>query len=177
MSISRSFMKKLSVISILGLGAALFQGESAQAATATATLNVSATVVATCLINTTPVNFGSYDGLTGPLNGTGTVSVTCTNGMGWEITLGQGAHPAGGSLDTNPVRRMADNATGLVFLDYGLYTDVGHTINWQNVTGASMPSGSGSGVAQSTTVYGQIPGGQNVATGGYADAVVATVNY
>src|SRR5689334_4292309 len=106
MSISRSLMKKLSIVSILGLGAALFQGESAQAATATATLNVSANVVATCLISTSPVNFGNYDGLAGALNGAGSVTVTCTNGMGWEITLGEGAHADTTSLPTAPVRRM-----------------------------------------------------------------------
>jgi spore coat protein U-like protein len=174
MSISRSFMKKLTVVSILGLGAALFQGESAQAATAGATLNVSANVVATCLISTSAVTFGNYDGLAGPLNGTGTVTVTCTNGMGWEITLGQGSNAGAGSTDGAPIRRMSD---GTNFLNYGLYMDNAHAVNWQNLTGAGMPAGSGSGVAQATTVYGQIPGGQNVPVGLYTDSVQATVNY
>jgi spore coat protein U-like protein len=174
MSISRSLMKKLTVVSMLGLGAALFQGESAQAATATATLNVSATVVSNCLINTTPVNFGNYDGLAGPLNGAGAVSVTCTDTQPWEITLGEGANADTGSLPTAPIRRMTD---GTNFLDYGLYTDIGHATNWQNVTGAGMPSGTGNGLAQSTPVYGQIPGGQSVPVGAYTDSVVATVNY
>lgn len=175
MSISRSLIKKLTVVSILGLGAALFQGESAQAATATATLNVSANVVSTCLISTTPVNFGNYDGLAGPLNGAGQVSVTCTDTQPWEITLGEGANAGAGSLPTAPIRRMTDGSGN--FLDYGLFSDAGHATNWQNVTGASMPSGIGNGLAQSTPVYGQIPGGQSVPVGAYTDAVIATVNY
>jgi spore coat protein U-like protein len=40
-----------------------------------------------------------------------------------------------------------------------------------------MPSGIGNGLAQSTPVFGQIPGGQNVPIGAYADSVLATVNY
>jgi spore coat protein U-like protein len=177
MSISRSIWKKLAAVSILGLGAGLLHGESAQAATANATLNVSANVVSDCRISTTPVNFGNYDGLAGgPTDAAGTVVVTCTVGLPWEITLGQGSNPdlSVPSTDAAPVRQMADGNGN--FLSYGLFTDTARSINWLNVTGA-MPAGAGNGLAQTTNVYGRIPAGLNAPVGAYTDSVQATVNY
>ena len=54
------------------------------AGSATANLNVSASVAAVCTISTAPVAFGAYDPVVAnaatDLNGTGTVTVACTKG-------------------------------------------------------------------------------------------------
>ncbi|HVS33388.1 MAG TPA: spore coat U domain-containing protein [Thermoanaerobaculia bacterium] len=150
------------------------------AQTATSNLDVSATVVANCTIATTPVAFGAYDpiaansGAAAHLDSTGTVDVACTKGTpGLRIDLGTGAN-AGGALSTT--RAMTAGA-GL-FLDYDLYSDNGHTTLWG--------SGAGSGVTltapanknvRSTTVYGRVPGAQDVSAGSYNDTVVATINF
>jgi spore coat protein U-like protein len=182
MSISRSFWKKMASVSILGLGAALFQGESAQAAgSASATLDVSATVVAACQISTGAVNFGNYDPLVvADKQASGTVTVTCANGLAWEVLLDEGSNPdtAGGSTPAAPIRQMigTDPTNTGVLLSYSLWKDSNHTQTWQGATGGGV-SGSGNGGAQVTTVYGLMTHGQNKALGAYSDQVTATVNY
>jgi len=160
-----------------GIVGMLVSGQ-ANAATATANLNVTATVSATCSISTTALAFGAYDPIGAnnatPLDGTGAVIVTCTNGASAAVTLGQGANAAGGSTDAVPVRRMKDAAG--VFLSYALYQDVAHTTTWGNTAGTSVAQ-TGSGTASSVTVYGRIAAGQNVASGAYSDTVVATVTF
>jgi len=150
----------------------------ANAATATANLSVTATVSATCSISTTALGFGAYDPVgansASPLDGTGSVIVTCTNGAAAAVTLGQGANAASGSTDAAPVRRMKDAAGA--FLSYSLYQDTAHTTIWGNTAGTSVAQ-TGTGTASSVTVYGRVPAGQNVASGSYADTVVATVTF
>jgi len=164
--------KKILTVSVLGLGAGLFQGETAQAGTANTPLAVSATVVDSCHIATGSVNFGTYDVLaTSDLDGAGSVTVTCTNGLAWTVLLGQGTTPGGGSSDAAPVRQMASGAN---VLGYALFTDTGRTATWNNTTGVT---GVGDGTGQVTPVYGRIPKSQPVANGSYTDSVVATVNY
>ncbi|MES1176164.1 MAG: spore coat U domain-containing protein [Myxococcales bacterium] len=164
---------------MLGFGfvGMLLSGQ-ANAATATANLSVTATVSASCSISTTALGFGAYDPVAtnaaSPLDGTGTVIVTCTNGAAAAVTLGQGANAAAGSTDTAPVRRMK-NAGG-VFLSYSLYQDSAHTTVWGNTAGTSVAQ-TGTGTASSVTVYGRVPAAQNVASGSYSDTVVATVTF
>jgi spore coat protein U-like protein len=175
MSISRSIWKNLATVSILGLGAALFQGETAQAASTPATLDVSANVVNTCLISTTPVNFGSYDGLSAtPTDAAGTITVTCTNGMAWEVLIGQGSFPTGASTDAAPARQMG---FGVNRLPYSLFSDAGRTAAWTNTAGGGVAS-NGTGSADVRSVYGRIAAGFNaLPAGAYTDSVIATVNY
>jgi spore coat protein U-like protein len=61
-------------------------------------------------------------------------------------------------------------------LAYGLFTDSGFSKNW-NATGAGTQAGTGNGAPQQLTVYGQIPAGQFVSPGAYADTITASVTY
>ncbi len=162
---------------VFGFVSLLASGQ-ATAATQTANLAVSATVSATCSISTTALAFGAYDPVsansTTPLDGTGTVVVTCTSGAPAAVTLGQGANAGTGSTDTVPIRRMKSAAGA--FLSYALYTDNGHTTVWGNTSGTSVAQ-TGTGAASSVTVYGRVTAGQNVASGSYTDTVVATVTF
>ena len=150
----------------------------ADAATSTANLNVSATVGANCSISTTALAFTAYDPVgthaSAPLNGTGAVIVTCTNGASSTLTLGQGSHANTGSSDTAPLRRMQDSGSNV--LSYALYKDASHTTVWGN-TAMTGVAHTGTGTATSVTVYGQVAAGQNVPAGSYTDVVVATVTF
>jgi spore coat protein U-like protein len=154
---------------------ALFSATGVQAGTATANLGVSANVTANCTITTTDVAFGAYDPITTnastPLTATGAVSTTCTSGASATITLGQGDNAATGSTDSAPLRRMANGSN---YMDYNLYSENTYTTVFDNTTGVAV---TGTGAAVSTTVYGSIPGGQNLPTGPYADTVLATVTF
>ena len=64
------------------------------AQSASASLAVNASVSKNCTITTSPVNFGAYDPVsanaTSPLDGTGTITVTCTKGAVSKVGLGPG---------------------------------------------------------------------------------------
>jgi spore coat protein U-like protein len=168
-----TFLVAASVIVLGGL-----QAKPASAGTATANVSITATIAANCTISTAPVAFGTYDpvvtNLSTALNGTGTITTTCTTGAAPVITLDQGANPTGGSSPTVPARQMASGSDRLA---YFLYQNVGRTTVWGNTAGTAPASVAGTGAAQNVTVYGAVTGGQNVPTGSYADTVVATVSF
>lgn len=145
----------------------------ALAQTATANLSVSATVTANCSITTTAVAFGSYDPIvthaSTPLDGTGTVVVTCTKGAGTRIDLGLGANASGST------RRMAG---GSDFLSYELYQDSSRATVWGSGASAGQSiAAAPSKAARTFTVYGRVAAGQDVAAASYNDTVVATINF
>lgn len=158
------------------LAGCLIAGQ-ANAGTATANLSVTATVSASCSISTTPLAFGAYDPVGAhaatPLDATGGVVVTCTNGASTTVTLGQGSNANSGSSDAAPLRRMVSGGN---FLSYALYQNAGHTTIWGNTAGTGVGH-TGSGTQTTVPVYGRVAAGQNVASGSYADTVVATVTF
>ena len=86
------------------------------------------------------------------------------------MSLGSGQNSNG------TTRRMA--GPGGQFLNYGLFRDSGRTVQWGNGTAlGGQVSGTGSGSAQSLTVYGRIPASQLATPGSYSDSVVVTVEY
>ena len=141
----------------------------AGATTQTATFLVTATVAATCTISTTPLAFGSYTGALSQVNTT--VTVTCTNTTPYNLGLSAGL--ATGATVT--ARSMTGPASAL--LSYQLFRDAGHTLNWGVTIGTDTVPLTGTGAAQVETVYGQIPAGQFVTPGSYADTITATVTY
>lgn len=167
---------------LLGLTAAsalfLAASSATQAGTATSNLSVTATVSANCTITTAPVAFGPYDPIvtnaTSPLDGSGTVSVTCTNGSAVKITLGQGSNAASGSTDAAPLRQMKDSGTDV--LAYSLYQDTGRSTVWGNTPSTGVAE-TGTGAVQNVTVYGAVAAGQNVPAASYSDTVIATVTF
>ena len=160
------FVLPAAVVGFLALGPASMP---ATAATATATFLVSTSVAATCTISTTPLAFGSYTGAISQINTS--VAVTCTNTTPYNVGLNAGV--ATGATVTN--RSMTGPASAL--LSYQLFRDAGHTLNWGVTVGTDTVSVTGNGSAQVATVYGQIPAGQFVSPGAYADTITATVTY
>jgi spore coat protein U-like protein len=151
---------------------------SVSAGTATSNLSVTTSVAANCTITTSAVGFGAYDPVVtnnaSALQGTGTVTVTCTSGSAGTITLGQGISANTGSSDTAPLRRMLSGTTN--YLSYSLYSDTGRTTVWGNTAGTGVVR-TGTGAADAVTVYGSVAPGQNVPAGSYTDTVVATVTF
>jgi spore coat protein U-like protein len=158
---------------VLGASAAALSSP-ASAGTKSDNLGVSATVAANCTISTTALDFGSIDTLSAsPVTGTGGISVTCTSGTGWtaaaDAGTGTGASYAG--------RQMTSGAGDV--LGYNLFTTGAYAVVWGDGTSSSATVGdTGSGSAQSVTIYGRIPAGQlTVPAGSYADTVAVTVTY
>src|SRR5260370_490689 len=97
-------MKELKRFLLAVAAVALMSASAFAQGTGTINLSVSATVSANCTISTSALAFGSYDPVSAnasaALDGTGGVTVTCTNGAAAAITLGQGTN--GGGRLTEP---------------------------------------------------------------------------
>jgi spore coat protein U-like protein len=146
---------------------------TAGAQSVSSNLNVTANVTANCTVSTSPIAFGSVNTLSGaPVNASGGVTVTCTNGTLWTASADQG-QGAGASFTA---RRMSSGSNTLA---YNIFTDSARTIVWGDGSGSSATvSQNGSGAAQSITVFGQVPAGQSsVPAGSYSDTVAVTISY
>ena len=144
----------------------------------TSTENVTATVTKSCSASVvTNLVFGTYDPVvankTVVLNGAATASVNCTATVPYVVTAGQGTYPGTGSSDAAPIRQMA---SGTHRLGYSIYQNSGRSIVFGNTQGTGLP-GTGAGVAQTITLYGQIPAGLNEPSGTYTDTVILSVTY
>jgi spore coat protein U-like protein len=146
----------------------------AHAGSASAALNVSATVANNCTISTVALAFGAYDPVTtnaaANLDSTATVTVACTKGATSTIGMNLGSNASGST------RRMTDGATN--YLTYELYQDSGRTTVWGNSgTGLFTPAAAPSKAARNFTVYGRVASNQDVPAGTYTDTITATVNF
>lgn len=140
------------------------------AGTTTTNFTVSATVVAACVASATNMGFGNYTASAGsPNDANSTITVTCTNNDPYTIALN------GGDSGHVATRTMLD---GTNTLPYGVYTSSGYATIWGDGTnGTSTVSGTGNGVAQNYTAYGQIPVAEYSAAGSYSDTLTATVTF
>ena len=150
-----------------------------QAATATASMGVSATIASSCTIFlVADIAFGAYAptaaNATTPLDADGSLRSVCSAGTSAYITIGQGLNSAVGSSDDAPVRQLASGATNR--LGYQIYTDGARTSVWANTAGKGS-SVTGTGAQQFLTVSARIPAGQVVPAGAYADTVAITITY
>ncbi|HET7306404.1 MAG TPA: spore coat U domain-containing protein [Gammaproteobacteria bacterium] len=155
-------------------GALIVPTASAFAATsATTTFTTSATVVASCQVAAANLSFGNVD----PLSATATdatsdITVTCSKGTAYTVGLNAGATTGA----TTTTRQMLDSNSDA--MNYGLYTDSAHATNWDDIGGTKTQAGTGTGSAQTLTVYGEVPTGQTaLPPGAYSDTVTVTVSY
>ncbi len=136
--------------------------------TVTAQFSVTATIVKDCTVSATNLAFGNYTGAVN--NSTSTVSVTCTSGTAYTVGLSAGL-ATGATVTT---RKMQN---GSALLNYGLFSNSGHTTNWGDTSATNWVSGTGTGSAKGITVYGQIPAAQYVKPGSYTDTITVSVTY
>jgi spore coat protein U-like protein len=168
------FMKRAKHLSnclisiVFTMVSALVPINTSSGATSTSTFQVTATVASSCTVTATSLAFGNYT--LAQLDGTSTITATCTNGTTYTIGLDVGTF----SGATTSTRKMTGpSAAGL---SYSLFSDSGRTTNWGNATG-SWVSGTGTGAAQVLTVYGRIPANQTALIGSYTVIVTVTVTY
>lgn len=176
-------MQRLTSLGLLmlsfGIMVALGAASLVLAATAASTFTVSASVIPSCTISTTPLNFGAYDPVvahaTTPLDAKGSVTVRCTKGSVASIGLDQGANPSTGSTALVPQRQMANGAERL---RYDLYRTSTGTDVWGDIGTANAQAYTATSAGnRDFTIFGRIPAGQDIATGSYSDTVTATISF
>jgi spore coat protein U-like protein len=159
---------------VAGILGTLALSYSAQAATATANLAVSASVAQNCTISApNTLAFGSYDPVvaneTTDLDADTTITVRCTRGStGVWVGLGLGSNASGST------RRMASGADRLA---YEIYSDASRSTVWGNTSGSGVSYTPSSSAPATLDVYGRVAAGQDAAVGTYSDTVVATINF
>jgi spore coat protein U-like protein len=143
----------------------------ADAATTTSTFTSQITITASCTINSaSTLNFSSQGVLSANVDQTSTVQVQCTNTTPYNIGLDAGT-ATGATVTT---RKMTN---GSATVSYALYSDSGRATNWGNTVGTDTVSSTGTGAAQSFTVYGRVPAQVTPAPATYADTITVTVSY
>jgi spore coat protein U-like protein len=164
-------MKTASRFALFGI---LLLATTAYAAESTTTFQVTATVSSGCAISATNHDFGIYtpSSLADNINGTNTLTATCTLAVPYSIGLDVGI----GTGATSASRKMT-RIGGTEMLEYSLYQTVDRLVVLGNTLGVDVITGLGTGVAIEHTVFGKIPASQNVPAGNYADTVTATITF
>ena len=159
----------------------------ASAGSSTNTLTVTATVIGDCVISAATLAFGNYDPtVTTALNGSTSLTVICTKGVGTSIAMGAGSNAVSGQ------RAMADTTTGDTTLQYNLFQPATGAANAACAYTTALGDGTAATLsaaaltitaapsitARTYNVCGQIPAKQNVAVNTtYTDSVVETINF
>ena len=171
----RNFIACLSAGSLLALAGAT---QAAPPNPATTSIAVSATVTKNCSVGATAVAFGQYYPGAGPGAANSTVTVKCTKGTAFTVSLDKGT-TTGGAIAQ---RLMTDGAAGDT-LQYNLYKDSALTTVWGDGTGVSQTnggSGNGMGNPFTFTAYGSLPDAGtnlNAPPATYNDTVTVSVAY
>lgn len=160
---------------ILSLNAPAVQAATYSNGTSTATFNVSLTLQANCTISANALAFGTNGVLTTALNQQSALAVTCTNTTPYNVGLDAGN--VSGSTVTS--RLMAGTSAGntTTTIAFQLYQDSARTVPWGTTQGTNTVGGTGSGGAQSISVYGQVPAQATPKPDTYQTTVTATVYF
>ncbi len=160
---------KLPLACTIALGAAA--SFDAPSATKSSTFQVLATMVSDCTIISAPnIDFGTVGVMTANKDVTSTLTVACTPGTTYTVSLDAGT----GAGSTIADRRMASGGNSL---KYQLFRDSGYTQNWGNTPGTDTNGGTGTGGNNSFTIYARVPPQPAPAVGSYASTVTATITY
>lgn len=174
-----SGFKTAVLLSSLAIGAGLMFSAVQEARGATPVTNtfpVTATITSACTVSGSNLNFGSaIDPLAAgtPLDATSTLTVTCSNTTPYTVALNAGANAGGATNFSSRTMKSGSDTLG-----YQLYLDSGRSSVWGDGTSSSSAkNGTGTGAAQSLSVYGRIPSLANVVPGSYTDTVTVTISY
>jgi spore coat protein U-like protein len=162
-------------IAPLAAGVMVALSGAAQAASpATNTFGVSATVAANCIVTTSPIAFGNYDG-TAEVDVSQSLSVRCTKNLPYTIRLN------GGLANSFAPRKLAK---GSDTLEYNLFTDGTYGTVWGNGTSGSVVPGIGAGMglpnANPHPIFARLlnsAANQLAPVGTYNDTVTVEVHY
>ncbi len=148
---------------------------NALAASVTDEFDVRIVIENSCVINagqTTDMDFGTQQLLTSNFDAQSAIGVTCTTDLPYTISLDAGDNATAGTT----TRRMT-NVGATAFVAYDLYQDVSGGAHWGNDIGTDTKGSTGTGTAQTHTVYGRVASQTTPPAGTYEDTITVTVDY
>jgi spore coat protein U-like protein len=134
------------------------------------TFTTTATVMPSCSVTATNLNFGSVGLLSANVDGANTVTPQCTNGTPYNVGLDAGT----GAGATVSARKLTSGGNTIT---YSLYKNSARTLVWGTTIGTDTVPGIGSGSGQALTVYGRVPAQTTPQPATYGDTIVTTVTY
>ena len=141
-----------------------------------------ATGAVSCTVSSTGPVFGVYNPLSAtPTYANSQIQASCTLVSGGATTVNMVSSYSAGNSGSYAMRYML---SGTNRLNYNLFFDAAYTQIRGDGTGGSQTGGASltlttANRTQSTTstIYGRIPAGQDVAAGAYTDTIVVTITY
>ncbi len=128
-----------------------------------------ATILKSCNVSASNLNFGSVGDLNTAVTGQSALSLQCSRGTGYMVSLNGGLSGA-----TDPTARTM--TMGSQAITYGLYQDSAYSIPW-GTSGSAALGGTGTAAMQTLPVYGQVRVQATPAVGTYSDTVIVSVTY
>ena len=167
--------------SLLGL---MLAGQVQAVTTVGGTVNASLVLTSSCLINGVvgangavfgALDFGTttslFDTVSGQvMSGAGAMKVLCSAGTTPAVTLGAGAHD--GLAAAQGTRALA---SGINYVGYDLYSDVGHTT--PVAIGGNVTLAQSTGVEQTVNIYGKATGKAGLPAGTYSDIITVVLTF
>lgn len=141
--------------------------------TATATMHVSLEVLKSCTLQANDLNFASHGSdESSEINATTQLSLLCTNGTPFTLSASSSDSESDGTFWLKP----EDSSTGAQTIAYKLYADESKATP---VNASGGIEGTGTGQAQSETLYGVIKAGAlaRAKAGLYSDDVTLNLVY
>jgi spore coat protein U-like protein len=167
------FSSKRAWIGAALITACIFVPPPARADSTTDSFTVSAHVVSSCEVIASDLDFGDYNPVAAAnVDAATSLSVTCTNGTGYNVGLDLGL----GAGASTAMRYMVDGGA-VHALGYTLYQNAGRTTLWGTTVGSNTRAGAGTGSAATIDVFGRIPMNQAVPSGNYSDTITVSVTW
>ena len=159
-------MKNIIKTTLLAGLAVSVLGTAAHAATATSTFTAKIVIENDCSVSSpNDLDFGTVGLLSSNKDTSMDFTVTCTNGADYTIAMDNGQNASG---STNRMKN------GSEYVSYELYQDNSYSTVWDD---SSTVGSTGTGTAQTFTVYGRVPPQATPTAGTYTDTVTITVTY
>ena len=168
-------MRSLKSLPAVAAGVLLAMAGGAQAATTLSSFTVTANVTANCLVSTTNMDLGTFNGVAN-LTSTSNINIACTDGVSYTVALDVGT--GGGAIATG---RLLDGP-GAETLTSNLYSDPAFTNIW-GTAAADRVGAVGTGLAAANqfthVVHGRLlaAGNEGAAVGAYTSTIGVTVEY
>jgi len=168
---------------LAAIGAMMLFAGQANAGVATGSVQVTLTNVGTATVNTTAIAFGNVSSAVGSPTATGTITVNATNTMPYTVSINGGLH----ANTAGTCRAMQGTGVPVQSRRYQTFTNASYATAWGDsdtanscpgtldTNGGTSVSGTGSGTAQSLTVYVQAYAGNRL--GAMTDTLTVTVAY
>ncbi|MYN11082.1 Csu type fimbrial protein [Pseudoduganella aquatica] len=133
--------------------------------------NVTANLTNNCTISANPLAFLNAGALTSAKRTTTALSVRCTNDNAWRIALD------GGTVAANVAARKMKDTAGTDTISYRISDTLDGPLWGDGNAGTSVVTGTGTGAAQTVTLYGLVPVQTTPRPGDYKDSVTATIYF